>query len=174
MLAIVAASSPSASIEPRLGPFEPARRRPVGDERRRARRSTRRREARGLRFALVAFLGVLVARAAAHAPAGAPLRDPVTGDIIGTTPFMDSLLFIITLIFLVAASATAGAGTFTSSNDVIAAVTKTFAGLAGLVFMLLMISQFIAYFNYSQPAERARGRARGVARDGRASGPCRC
>ena len=31
----------------------------------------------------------------------------------------------------------------------IAAVTKTFAGLAGLVFMLLMISQFIAYFNYS-------------------------
>jgi aminobenzoyl-glutamate transport protein len=32
---------------------------------------------------------------------------------------------------------------------VIAAVTKTFAGLAGLVFMLLMIAQFIAFFNYS-------------------------
>ena len=31
----------------------------------------------------------------------------------------------------------------------IAAVTKTFAGLGGLVFMLLMISQFIAYFNFS-------------------------
>ena len=31
----------------------------------------------------------------------------------------------------------------------IAGVTKTFAGLAGLVFMLLMISQFIAYFNYT-------------------------
>jgi aminobenzoyl-glutamate transport protein len=28
-------------------------------------------------------------------------------------------------------------------------VTTTFAGLGGLVFMLLMISQFIAYFNYS-------------------------
>jgi aminobenzoyl-glutamate transport protein len=28
-------------------------------------------------------------------------------------------------------------------------VTRTFAGLAGLVFMLLLISQFIAYFNYS-------------------------
>ena len=35
------------------------------------------------------------------------------------------------------------------ANDVIAAVVKTFAGLAGLVFMLLLISQFIAYFNYS-------------------------
>jgi len=42
-----------------------------------------------------------------------------------------------------------GAGTFTSPNDVITAVTTTFAGLAGLVFMLLMISQFIAYFTYS-------------------------
>ena len=31
----------------------------------------------------------------------------------------------------------------------IAAVAKTFASLAGLVFMLLMISQFIAYFNFS-------------------------
>ena len=28
-------------------------------------------------------------------------------------------------------------------------MTKTFASLAGLVFMLLMISQFIAYFNFS-------------------------
>jgi aminobenzoyl-glutamate transport protein len=36
-----------------------------------------------------------------------------------------------------------------SANEVIAAITKTFAGLAGLIFMLLMISQFIAYFNYT-------------------------
>jgi uncharacterized membrane protein YeiH len=32
---------------------------------------------------------------------------------------------------------------------VIAAVVKTFSGLASLIFMLLMISQFITYFNYS-------------------------
>jgi aminobenzoyl-glutamate transport protein len=32
---------------------------------------------------------------------------------------------------------------------VIEAVTKTFAGLSGLIFMLVMISQFIAYFNYT-------------------------
>ena len=29
------------------------------------------------------------------------------------------------------------------------AITETFAGLAGLIFMLLLISQFIAYFNFS-------------------------
>ena len=74
----------------------------------------------------------------------------MTGDIIGTTPFMDSLLFIIAMIFLVSGIAFGmGAKTFSSPNDVIAAVTKTFASLGGLVFMLLMISQFIAYFNFS-------------------------
>jgi aminobenzoyl-glutamate transport protein len=81
---------------------------------------------------------------------GAPLRDPETGGIIGATPFMDSLLFIIMLIFLMAGIGYGyGAKTFSGSGDVIKAVTKTFASLAGLVFMLLMIAQFIAYFNYS-------------------------
>ena len=63
---------------------------------------------------------------------------------------MDSLLFIIAMFFLVSGIGYGvGVGTFKSPNDVIAAVTKTFASLAGLVFMLLMISQFIAYFNFS-------------------------
>jgi aminobenzoyl-glutamate transport protein len=63
---------------------------------------------------------------------------------------MDALLFIITLFFLVAGVAYGiGAGTVKSADDVIAAITKTFNGLGGLVFMLLMIAQFIAMFNYS-------------------------
>ena len=33
--------------------------------------------------------------------------------------------------------------------DVINPMTKTIAGLSGLIFLLLVISQFIAYFNYS-------------------------
>jgi aminobenzoyl-glutamate transport protein len=107
-------------------------------------------ETKGLRYAAVAFLGFAVLVLVLTLPPGAPLRDPVTGDIIGTTPFMDSLLFIIAMAFLVSGVAYGrGAGTYTSANDVIAAVTKTFAGLGGLVFMLLMISQFIAYFNFS-------------------------
>ena len=107
-------------------------------------------EARGLRLALIA-LGVMVALILlATLPSGAPLRDPVDGAIIGTTPFMASLIFLITLIFLVCGIAYGvGAKTITSSADVIDGVTKTFAGLAGLIFMLLMISQFIAFFNYT-------------------------
>jgi len=81
---------------------------------------------------------------------GAPLRDPETDAIIGNSPFMDSLIFIITVIFLVAGIGYGvGAGTIKSSVDVINAITETFAGLAGLIFMLLLISQFIAYFNFS-------------------------
>jgi aminobenzoyl-glutamate transport protein len=107
-------------------------------------------EARGLRFALVGILAVLVIVLLATLPPGAPLRDPQTGDIIGATPFMDSLLFIIVLFFLAAGIGYGfGARTFTSANDVIAAITKTFSSLGGLVLMLLMVAQFIAYFNYS-------------------------
>jgi aminobenzoyl-glutamate transport protein len=107
-------------------------------------------EGRGLRFAGIGTLIFFIIIALFTVPDGSPLRDPVTGEIIGNTPFMDSLIFIITLAFLVAGVAFgAGAKTISGANDIIAAVTKTFSGLAGLVFMLLMISQFIAYFNYS-------------------------
>ncbi len=105
---------------------------------------------RGLRGALIGFLVFIGFVLLVTLPPGAPLRDPVSGDIIGTTPFMDSLLFIIAMTFLISGIGYGiGAGTFKSSTDVINAVVKTFAGLAGLVFMLLMIAQFIAYFNYS-------------------------
>jgi aminobenzoyl-glutamate transport protein len=107
-------------------------------------------EARGLRFALFGFLGVLVVVLLCTLPSGAPLRDPDTGNIVGNTPFMDSLLFIIAAFFLAAGICYGvGAGTIKTSNDVISAITKTFSGLAGLVLMFLMIAQFLAYFNYS-------------------------
>jgi aminobenzoyl-glutamate transport protein len=65
-------------------------------------------------------------------------------------PSCSSLLFIVMLCFFVPGVAYGTAvGKYKSANDVIAAVVKTFAGLGGLIFMLLMISQFIAYFNYS-------------------------
>lgn len=107
-------------------------------------------EARGLKYTLFALVGSIAVIVLLTAPSGAPLREPVTGDIIGTTPFMDSLIFLITLVFLAMGVAFGiGAGTIKSSTDVIAGVTKTFASLSGLVFMLLIISQFIAYFNFT-------------------------
>jgi aminobenzoyl-glutamate transport protein len=153
LLAIVAALITERVIEPRLGTFQAGGvSGPSGisieDEADDVHDPAA--DTKGLRYALLAFLGFIVLVLVFTLPEGAPLRDPVTGDVIGNTPFMDSLLFIIAMAFLISGIAYGrGARTFTSSNDVIAAVTTTFAGLGGLVFMLLMISQFIAYFNYS-------------------------
>ncbi|RIK45617.1 MAG: p-aminobenzoyl-glutamate transporter [Chloroflexi bacterium] len=107
-------------------------------------------EAKGLRYALYGIIGMIAFYTLLTAPPGAPLRDPETDKIIGNTPFMDSLIFMITMLFLVAGICYGiGAKTIKSSTEVIAAVTKTFASLSGLIFMLLVISQFIAFFNYS-------------------------
>ncbi len=145
VLALVAYLVTERIIEPRLGAYTGT---PSGAEA--PDDIDRAAEARGLRWALFAFLGFLLLILAITIPEGSALRDPVTNEVIGNTPFMDSLLFIIAMFFLVSGIGFGyGAGTFKSPNDVIAAVTKTFSGLAGLVFMLLMISQFIAFFNYT-------------------------
>ncbi len=107
-------------------------------------------EAKGLRYALFGLIGSLAVILLLTIPSGAPMRHPETGDIIGQTPFMESLLFIIALLFLVSGVAYGiGAGTVKSANDVIGAIVKTWAGMAGLLLMFLMIAQFIAYFNYT-------------------------
>ena len=107
-------------------------------------------EGRGLRFATYGLLAALVGLVLLTAPSGAPLRNPETGAIFNNSPLMESLIFIITMLFLIMGICFGiGAKTISSSTDVITAITKTFAGLAGLIFMLLLISQFIAYFNFS-------------------------
>ncbi len=145
LLSVVAAFVTDRIIEPRLGQYVPEAGAETTEQ-----NLDKAAQSRGMRFAGLAALAVVIVVALLTIFPGAPLRDPVTGGIIGATPFMDSLLFIIMLIFLLAGIGYGyGAGTFKGSGDVIKGVTKTFAGLAGLVFMLLMISQFIAYFNYS-------------------------
>lgn len=148
VMTLVAGFVTNRMIEPRLGKFNPA----DGDETLQAvtEELDADLEARGLRAALWAFLAVLAVVLLATLPPGAPLRDPETGAIIGQTPFMGSLLFIVMLFFLVPGIAYGRAiGVYKNANDVIAAVVKTFAGLGGLIFMLMLISQFIAYFNFS-------------------------
>ena len=150
LMCVVATIVTEKMIEPRLGPWNDSMM-PVSDTAApEAPAVDEASDSKGLRYALFGFLGVLVLIVLLTAPSGAPLRDPESGAILGTTPFMDSLLFLITLTLLVSGIAYGiGAGTVKKADDVIAAITKTFNGLGGLIFMLLMISQFIAHFNYS-------------------------
>ena len=67
---------------------------------------------------------------------GAPLRDPVSGAIIGDSPFMDSLIVIITIIFFAAGLAYGrGAGTITTSDEVLASITRLVHDLGVTVVM---------------------------------------
>ena len=146
ILSLVAALVTERYVEPRLGTWVP----PEGSRAAEADGGIDEADRRGSRFALIGFAVVLLVVVLASAFPGAPLRDPETGDLIGNTPFMDSLLFIIMAAFLVSGVAYgAGAGTMRGANDVIAAIVKTFQGLGAMVLMLLMISQFIAYFNWT-------------------------
>lgn len=130
-------------IEPRLGEYQGEKPAEEGAE-------LSADETRGLRYAALGLLGVLVVFALLALPSGAPLRNPDTGDLIGNSPFMNGLIALITVVFLVTGSAYgAGAKTMKSLTDVIKAVEKALSGMGGLIFLFLIISQFVAYFNYT-------------------------
>jgi aminobenzoyl-glutamate transport protein len=153
-VAIVLTLVTARLVENRIGPWDPAE---GGDGIQTADETPEispADESRGLRFALWATLAVVGAITLLTAIPGAPLRNPETGKIIGDSPFMNSLIVIITLVFFAAGLAYGrGARTITSSDDVINTITKSWASLAGLLLLFLLIAQFIAYFNFSRIAE---------------------
>jgi aminobenzoyl-glutamate transport protein len=107
-------------------------------------------DARGLKFAFWGFIAVVIFIGLLVGPANAPLRNPETGAIIGNSPFMNSLIVTIAITFFSTGLAFGiGAGTIKNTNDVVNAMIKAIQSLAGLIFLLLIISQFLAYFNYT-------------------------
>lgn len=110
-------------------------------------------EGRGLRFALFTLIGVTLLFGLLTFPPGAPLRSPETGAIIGNTPFMNGLVVIIAVAFLACGTAYGiGSGAMTGIGDIIKAMHKTVTGLSGMILIMFFISQFVAYFNYSNIA----------------------
>lgn len=149
MLTVLIVQITERVIEPRLGPY-------TGDYTVPGENVLSEDEYRGLRYAGFALLGVVAFIGLLLLPPGAPLRNPTTGAIIEGSPFMNSLIVTIALIFLVTGAAYGrGAGTMKGSADVIAAIQKAIGGLAGLILLLLVISQFIAFFNYTNMATLA-------------------
>lgn len=140
-------------IEPRLGEYkkEPADGEPASGEQPASEGGALSdEESRGLRWAGFALLAVLVVFALLTLPPGAPLRNPDTGELIGNSPFMNGLIALIMVMFLATgASYGYGAGTMKSATDVIKAIEKALSGMGGLIFLFLIISQFVAYFNYT-------------------------
>jgi len=135
-------------IEPRLGKYDPSLSDGTigegGDN------TLSEAESRGLRLALYGLIGVMVVFLLLTLPPGAPLRNPQTGELIGNSPFMNGLIGLIIIIFLVTGWAYGiGAGTLKTLTDVIKAMEKAVAGLGGTIFLFFVLSQFVAYFTYT-------------------------
>lgn len=136
-------------VEPRLGEYTGERPEPVSG-------GMTAEESRGLRFVMIALVAVLVIFALLTIPSGAPLRNPETGALIGDSPFMNGLIVAITILFLAVGWAYGiGAGTIRTTVDVVNAMEKAVRGLAGLIFLLFVISQFLAFFTYTNMATLA-------------------
>jgi aminobenzoyl-glutamate transport protein len=130
-------------IEPRLGKFQGEKPAEEGG-------SLSADESRGLRYALFGLIGVLVLFGFLTLPTGAPLRNPDTGDLIGNSPFMNGLIGLIMAIFLATGAAYGfGAKKFKSTTDIIKTMEKSISGLGSLILLFLVLSQFVAYFNYT-------------------------
>jgi aminobenzoyl-glutamate transport protein len=141
-------------IEPRLGPWNRGQADPAELEREEGPPIDAAAEAKGLRWAGYALIAVIVIVLALTLPPGAPLRNPDTGDIIGDSPLMSSLIVIISAAFLAAGVAFGrAAGTVKGAEEVLGMITKSWASLASLLFLFLLIAQFIAYFDFSNIAQ---------------------
>ncbi len=143
LLTIVVSLVTDKMVEPRLGAYTGEKPEHVGED-------LSPDEARGVRYAGFAALGVLAVFLLLSLPPGAPLRNPETGALVGDSPFMAGLIVMITILFLAMGVAYGlCAKTIKSTVDVIKMMEKAVASLAGLIFLLFIISQFLAYFQYS-------------------------
>ncbi|MFO1090042.1 MAG: AbgT family transporter [Hyphomicrobiales bacterium] len=148
IMAIVCTILTERFVEPRLGPY-------TGGVPVEASEGLSGSEQQGLKYAgraLLVFVLILVALTAPPIPWGI-LRNQTTGGIMAGSPFMSALIVLISLLFLVVGYAYGrGAGTIANATAAIGLVVKTWSSLAGMIFLLFVIANFIAFFNWTNLA----------------------
>jgi aminobenzoyl-glutamate transport protein len=144
-------------VEPHLGTYDPAQAGPVAAAGTTAEdcatTPTPEDEARGLRWAFWALVAFVVCVVALSWGEGAVFRNPDTGSLISDSPLMKGLIVLVALLFLAVGSAYgAGAGTLTSVSEAIGMIDKAFKGMGPLIFLFLVIAQFLAFFGFTNIA----------------------
>nr|WP_024964886.1 p-aminobenzoyl-glutamate transporter [Pantoea sp. IMH] len=106
-------------------------------------------ENRGLRAAGIAALLFIALIALLVIPENAPLRDPATGSVI-PSPFIKGIVPVIILFFFVVAIAY---GVVTRQvrrpDDIPQLLIDPMKNMAGFIVMVFPLSQFVAFFNWS-------------------------
>lgn len=107
-------------------------------------------EHRGLKFAGVSMFVFALVMGALVLPQNAILRDVVTGEILGNSPFITSIVTTIMLFFLIPGVAYGiGSGTIKSDKDVVHAMSNAMSSMGGYLVLSFFAAQFIAYFSYT-------------------------
>ncbi|WP_075183482.1 p-aminobenzoyl-glutamate transporter [Pantoea sp. 1.19] len=106
-------------------------------------------EQRGLKVAGAAGALFIALVALLVVPSGAPLRDPLTDTVI-PSPFIQGIVPLIILFFFVVAIAW-GVATrqIRRADDVPALLVDPMKSMAGFIVMVFPLSQFVAFFNWS-------------------------
>lgn len=130
----------SKIVEPRLGTYtgESVSNEPITET-----------ERKGLRAAGIATLVYVAILALLTLPPNAVLRHPETGGL-AVSPFIDSIIPITMLLFLIPGLAYGYAsGSIKSSRDISAMISKSMAELGSFLALAFVASQFLAYFTWS-------------------------
>lgn len=143
IVAIVVTLVTEKIVEPHLGKYTGDA--PVGKS-----ESITLEESRGLKFAFIGFILTIAFLLVLSLPSNAVLRNPDTGTLVTNSAFMDGLIFIIMLLFLVPGIAYGyGAKTIKNTKDIVAHVTNAMTSLSAFFVLAFVIGQFISYFNFS-------------------------
>jgi aminobenzoyl-glutamate transport protein len=148
LMAVICTVITEKFVEPRLGPY-------TGGVPVEAAKELTAEEQRGLKYAgraLLVFVAIIALLTAPPLP-WSVLRNQTTGGIMAGSPFMSALIVLISLLFLVVGYAYGrGAGTIANATAAIGLITKTWSNLAGMIFLLFVIANFIAFFNWTNLA----------------------
>ncbi|GAA0783421.1 AbgT family transporter [Hathewaya limosa] len=107
-------------------------------------------ENKGLKAARIGFFIFMAIILLLVVPTNGILRDPKTHKIIGHTPFMNSIVPIITLFFFIPAVAYGKVvGTIKSNKDIANSLGKSMGKMGGYLVLVFTASQFVAYFAHT-------------------------
>ncbi len=127
-------------VEPKLGQYK-------GDEKATLTDITLEQK-RGLKFAGIATLIFIILIGITLLPNGV-LRNPETNEILNS-PFMDSIVIIISLLFFIPGVAYGiGCKTIKSDKEVISLMGKSMSTMGGYIVLVFFAAQFVQYFSYT-------------------------
>lgn len=127
-------------VEPKLGEYK-------GDEKA-ALADITSEQKRGLKFAGIAALIFVILIGISLLPNGV-LRNPETNEILNS-PFMDSIVIIISLFFFIPGVAYGiGCRSVKNDKDVINLMGKSMSTMGGYIVLVFFAAQFVQYFSYT-------------------------